>query len=253
MKRLLLLGFLFPVTTFAQVSYSVTVTRLKARADDCDGGIITLCGNAPQDPIFNIWSSDAEANENTYCWIFDNDPEAEYNLWKDIQNLEIANETNVTSTYVTFDMAGYESDNLNPGCTSSFGDDAVHDRQFVQQIDFATLTEGGASNVMVLSLNDVYFAEVDIRWFDLTATISNIPGAAIRTQPNPSEGNFKLVTTGMIGEREIEIRDMTGRLILSQTSIEDATDIQLIDVKAGTYFIRVSSQSGEVIDKIVVR
>jgi len=253
MKRLLLLGFLLPVTTFAQVSYTVTVTRLKAKADDCDGGLITLCGNAPQDPIFNLWSNDAEANENTYCWIFEDDPEAEYNLWKDIQNLQIANETNVLTNYITFDMAGYESDNLSPGCTSSFGDDAIEDRQFVQQIDLSNLTEGGASNIMVLSLNDIYFAEVDIQWIDLTATISSIPGAAIRTQPNPSQGEFQLVTTGMAGERNIEIRDMTGRLILTQSSIEDVTDIRLTDVKAGTYFIRVASNSGEVIDKIVVR
>mgnify|MGYP001030159346 CR=1 FL=1 len=252
MKRLLLVGFLFPITTFAQVSYSVTVTRLKAKADDCDGGIVTLCGNAPQDPVYNIWSTDAEANLNTYCWIFEDDPQAEYNLWKDIQNVELANETNVLTNYISFDMAGFESDNLNPGCTSSFGDDAIHDQQFVQQIDLSTLTEGGTENTMTLNLNDVYYAEIVIIWYDLTASVLPLNDVSVKIAPNPNNGNFKVLSHGITGERTIEVRDMYGRVISSISALEDESMIQLDGVAAGTYFIAVRFDQGEVMEKISV-
>lgn len=252
MKRLLLLGLLFPVTTFSQVSYSVTVKRLKALADDCDGGIITLCGNAPQDPIYNIWTNDAEANENTYCWIFDDDTEAEYNLWKDIQNLEIANVTNVMTSYISFDMSGYESDNLDPGCNPSSlgGDDAVIDREFVQQVELSTLTEGGTPNTMVINLQGVYFAEIDIVWYDLTASITSIKDAQVRVAPNPSNGNFKIQTIGISGEKIIEVRDMSGRTVHTLTTTSEETPLQLEGIASGPYVVSVRSNEGEVIERI---
>lgn len=253
MKRMLLLLLLLPATTFAQVSYTVTVTRLKAKADDCDGGTLTLCANAPQDPVFSIWSNDAEANENYYCWVFDNDPEAEYNLWKDIQNVEIANETNVLTTYLTFDMEGFESDNLNPDCSgSASGDDAVIDRQFVLQLDLLNLIEGGTINTEVLDLGGVYFAEVEIEWIDLTANVSSIENAEVRIAPNPSNGNFKVKTLGFSGDRSIEVIDMAGRTVLTQTTIDDETSISLEGIQSGSYFVHVRSAQGEVIEKIAV-
>lgn len=89
---------LLPLLSYAQVSYDVTVTRLRALADDCDGGIITLCANAPQDPVFNIWVNDAEANEENYCWVFEDDNDAEYGLWKNIQDVQIASQSNVATS-----------------------------------------------------------------------------------------------------------------------------------------------------------
>lgn len=255
MKRILLLGMLFPLSTFAQVSYSVTVKRLKALADDCDGGIVTLCGNAPQDPIYNIWTNDAEANENTYCWVFDNDPEAEYNLWKDIQNLEIANVTNVATTFISFDMSGFESDNLDPGCEPSSlgGDDAIIDRAFVQQVDLSTLTEGGTPNTMTIDLEGVYFAEIEIVWYDLTASITSIESAEVRVAPNPSNGNFKVQTIGISGERTIEVKDMAGRIIHSFSTMEDEASLQLEGISSGSYIVHVRSEEGEVIERVSIQ
>lgn len=85
MKKTLLILMLSPFMLLSQVDYTVDILRLKAKADDCDGGL-PLCLNAPQDPVFNIWTVDAGANENTYCWIFEDDNAASYNTWIDIQN-----------------------------------------------------------------------------------------------------------------------------------------------------------------------
>jgi hypothetical protein len=253
MKTLLSFGALLPLLSLAQVSYDVTVTRLRALADDCDGGAITFCANAPQDPVFNLWVNDAEANEETYCWIFEDDNDAEYNLWKDIQDVQIASQSNVSTSFLTFDMSGFESDNLNPGCSSGVGDDAVIDREFVQQIDLNTLTEGGVDNVVVLSLQDVYFAEVIIQWTDLTASTHELPAPSLSIAPNPNSGSFTLATTGIVGLRTISVHDMTGRIIYTQEVIQDVSDIHLGMVEPGNYLIHVTSDYGNTTEKLIVR
>ena len=88
MKTIITLGMFFPLLSFAQVDYEVTVTRLRAYADDCDGGTITFCANAPQDPVYNVWVTDQEANEETGCWVFEDDNDAAYAVWTDIQDLQ---------------------------------------------------------------------------------------------------------------------------------------------------------------------
>jgi len=252
MKTIITLGCFFPLFSFAQVSYEVTVTRLRAFADDCDGGTITFCANAPQDPVYNIWVNDAEANEETSCWIFEDDNDAAYAVWTDIQNLQIASQANVNTTYLTFDMSGFETDNLNPNCTSATGDDAVYDRQFVQQIDLNTLTEGVA-NTVIIDLEDTYYAELEIIWNDLTASSHDIAAPAITLAPNPTSGSFTIATTGVTGERTIEIRDMSGRTIQTIVNHLDVTDVQLDQVETGNYFVYVHSDNGTVIEKLIVR
>ena len=163
MKRLLLFLFVLPTFAFSQynVAYTVTVKRLMALADDCDGGA-PFCLNAPQDPIFNIWTTDAEANINTNCWIFEDDDAAGYGQWIDIQNLEIANETGVNTNYINFDMSGFETDALfAASCTSSFGDDADYPQQFVQQYDLSTIPDG-IPYTDEIDLAGVYFAEIEM-------------------------------------------------------------------------------------------
>ena len=57
-KKLLLASIAFHAfIASSQINYTVDVLRLKAYADDCDGGA-PFCLNAPQDPIFNIWVTD---------------------------------------------------------------------------------------------------------------------------------------------------------------------------------------------------
>lgn len=252
MKPIIALGMLLPFLSFGQVSYEVTVVKLRALADDCDGGLITFCGNAPQDPVFNIWCNDAEANEETSCWVFEDDASIEHGLWKDIQNLQIASQANVNTTYLTFDMSGFESDNLNPNCTSALGDDAIIEREFVQQLDLSTLTEG-IENTVILSLQDVYFAEITILWNDLTANSNELPAPTLTLAPNPSSGSFTIATAGITGERTIEIRDMSGRVIQSIKNNKDVTEVTLENVDSGNYFVYVHSDNGTAIEKLVVR
>jgi len=244
MKQLLLVLFVAPFMAYSQynVAYSVTVTRLRAFADDCDGGA-PFCLNAPQDPVFNVWSLDGEANENHNCWIYNDDGDAEYGLWIDIQNLEIANETGVNTSFISFDMSGFESDAVGaPGCSSGVGDDATYDRQFVQQFDLSTIPEL-TPYVDQISLNDVYIAEVEIIWENLNAGLFNLESKVEFTMaPNPSEGTFNITlseneTQGF----EVTVLDIAGREVYASESNGTAMQIDLTNQEAGMYFVHVNA------------
>ena len=244
MKKLLLVLFLLPVISYGQynVAYTVTVTKLMALADDCDGGA-PFCINAPQDPIFNIWSSDGEANENTNCWIFEDDSEIEYGLWKDIQNLEIANESGVNTDYITFDMSGFETDALgSAGCSSGLTDDAVYDRQFVGQFNLLAIPSE-TTYVDTINLGGVYYAEIEIYWEDLNAGLFDLGNdIQFKIAPNPTEGAFNVsLSEGTINDFDVVVTDLAGRTVYQSSVSSNETQVDLSNQEAGAYFVRITT------------
>ncbi|MDX2360617.1 MAG: T9SS type A sorting domain-containing protein [Crocinitomicaceae bacterium] len=244
MKKLLLLFIIAPLYTVAQynVAYTVTVTRLKALADDCDGGA-PFCLTAPQDPVFNIWTTDGEANTNTNCWIYEDDDDAGYGMWIDIQNLEIANETGVNTNFISFDMSGFETDAiLAATCNSSAGDDADYPQQFVQQFDLSTITPETIYSGEI-DLDGVYFAEIEIWWKDLNAGLFNLDSKVEFTlAPNPSEGQFSVtLSEEEVHGFEVQVMDVTGRVVFANNTNATAMQIDLTGQDAGMYFVNVNA------------
>ena len=240
MKKLLLLAVLFPATVFSQISYTITVERLKAKADACDGGS-PFCLNAPQDPVFSIWTNDMEANEFTNCWTFENDAAADYNLWIDVQNLEIANVSSVATTWLSFDMEGFESDAIGSvTCSSGSFDEAVFDRQFVLQLDLATVPEN-TDHLVTLELGATYWAEVTVHWIDLAAGLSPLThDFDYSLVPNPTNGAFKvnLLSQG-IDLFNLTVTDLSGRTILQEKGLSHQAEIDLSSQESGAYFVSV--------------
>lgn len=245
MKKIILILFILPtIVSYGQnIAYTVNVTKLKAKADACDGGLSPLCPNAPQDPVIHVWTSDAEANENTHCWIYDNDDDAAYNQWIDIQNLEIANETGVMTSYITIDMGGFESDELigSIACDDWNGD-AVMNRQLAQQFDLSVIPQGVPYTATV-DIGDVYFAEIEIEWVDLNASLFDLGNSIqFKMAPNPTEGFFSVdLTEGSVNEFNLAITDLSGRTVLEKFVSSNKTQVNLNDQEAGVYFVRITT------------
>ena len=251
MKYLL---FIFLGASFiaqSQIDYTVTVTKLMAYADDCDGG--GFCLSAPQDPIFNIWVTDAETTENTYCWIFDGDDNQAYGVWNDIPNVEIANETDVITNYLTFDLGGFESDNLNPGCSSAFGDDEVYDRQYVDLINFGTL-QNGVPYIDTLSVGGVYFFEIEVVFNDYASVNELEKELNFVLAPNPNNGTFivKLNENDQNGF-STEVRDMMGRIVFTEETTYFETQIDISNQDAGVYFVTVNANNKSTTQKVILK
>lgn len=254
MKTLLLLAVLFPLTVISQVSYTITVERLKAKADACDGGA-PFCLNAPQDPVFSIWTNDMESNEFTNCWTFDNDAAASYDTWIDIQNLEIANVASVVTTWLSFDMEGFESDALGSvDCSSGGLDEAVFDRQFVLQLDLSTVPEN-TDHLVTLELGAAYWAEITVHWTDLTAGLSELMNDFnFALVPNPTNGLFRvdMITQGA-DLFNVNVADLSGRTIFKQQAVSHQSEIDLSNQEAGAYFVSVEVNGRVKTEKILLR
>src|SRR5690606_10355518 len=159
-------------------------------ADNCDGG--GLCLSAPQDPVFNIWVTDAESNEHTNCWAFDNDNDMEFGEWNDIVDYELANESYVNTNYLSFDMGAFESDAISGiSCSSAFGDDNVFDRAFNKLITMASMPMN-TPYIDTISVGDMYYMEVEILWYDYASLNEISDELAVAISPNPSNGIFNI-------------------------------------------------------------
>ena len=254
MKKTLLLLALLPLSLFAQVDYTVDILRLKAAADDCDGGA-PFCLNAPQDPVFNIWTVDAAANENTYCWIFEDDNDASYNSWVDIQNVQIANETNVLTTYITLEMSGFESDALGSAtCSSGTGDDAVMARQLAQSFDLSLVPEG-TPYLATIDIGDTYFAEIEILWIDLTAGMGELnPLTAYTIAPNPTTGEFHVHVAENVGQLfDTVVTDLSGRIVERRSGIQPYETIDISSNEQGSYLVTTICEGHHKTDTILLK
>lgn len=255
MKTLLLISGLISFASFGQIDYTVEILRLRAKADDCDGGAITFCASAPQDPVFHIWTTDAGANENTNCWVYDNDDDAEYNLWIDIQNLEIANEVNVLTSYITIEMGGFESDELfgSVACDDWSGD-AIMSRQLAQQFDLALIPEG-IPYFATVDIGDTYFAEIEILWTDHFAGANEVDKKFIfRMAPNPTDGVFHLSIAEDEGQVfNVTILDMFGRAILAKENVTSKTAIDLSTNEAGSYLVYVEYEGKTKVQTLMLK
>ncbi len=68
----------------------------------------------------------------------------------------------------------------------------------------------------------------------------------IKVYPNPSTGKINIETLEMI---KVEVMDMQGRIVLSSSEIQ----IDLSDKSKGIYFIRVTTNNGVGVKKVVLQ
>ena len=246
MKRLLLILLIAPSFTFAQlnVDYTVTIKQLKANADDCDGCIGGLPIYGEQDPVFNIWTNDGDGNTNTKCWIFEDDPNADFGLWNDITDYEIANQTGVNTNYINIEMSGHESDVIGgTTCSPDSGDDGIIAQALAQQFDLFTIPEN-TPYIVEVNVSNVYFAEIEILWDNNETGIDEIAsGLNFSVYPNPTEGTFNInLSEDGLNSFDVSVMDVTGRVIYSKTTGSNEITVDLNNQDAGMYFVHVNAE-----------
>ena len=72
--------------------------------------------------------------------------------------------------------------------------------------------------------------------------------------PNPANNNVKLDITGVNGNVNCTILDMSGRVVYSQSiNAEEATTINVSNFAKGAYFVRITNNEFTKVEKLVVR
>ena len=73
-------------------------------------------------------------------------------------------------------------------------------------------------------------------------------------QPNPATNNVTINMSGVTGMVDCSIIDMSGRVVYSRTvNAENSQVIDLSNVAAGAYFVRVTNDSFSKVEKLIVR
>jgi len=254
MKTILLSIFMFSFWANAQIGYTINVTKLMATADDCDGGSLSFCSLAPQDPVFNIWVTDAASNVNTNCWTFNNDDDMAYGLWNDIPDYELANEAYVLTNYFSFDLGAHESDAISGiSCSSGSSDDNVFDRAFNKLIT-TSMVPMNTTYTDTLVVGGIYNMVIELVWHDYAGIDENPNELAVAVSPNPSNGVFKInLTDAVENEFEISVQDLTGKTIYSDFVNGKETTLNLTEQVSGIYFVNIISNKRSVTKRVQIQ
>lgn len=98
-----------------------------------------------------------------------------------------------------------------------------------------------------ITVEDAYFRIFDLDNLSLNTNsnlISNI-------FPNPTTGSFTINSRTKINT--IEVYDIVGKQVMSVTSKNDTERIQLINCPAGVYFVKLTSDNGAVVKKLIIQ
>ncbi len=103
-----------------------------------------------------------------------------------------------------------------------------------------------AVDMDMLFLDDVLIKENLVEGIEINNT-----SEAITIYPNPSAGLFT-INTGTTSKTHVEVYDRLGEVVYSKDSITATTSIDLTDLSAGVYSLRVISAHNKIIVKEVV-
>lgn len=85
----------------------------------------------------------------------------------------------------------------------------------------------------------------------VTTGIDELADAAFEVLPNPTDGHFTIRFEGKSYERLVEIVDASGR-VLTTTTVNDLEALLNVEAAAGVYLVKVSSESGIALRKLVI-
>lgn len=89
-------------------------------------------------------------------------------------------------------------------------------------------------------------------WVEDSVGIAEIENSILRIEiyPNPAHGD---VTVKVSEPSTLSVIDLTGRTIIPSTPVSSSLIIHHSSLRAGTYFVRVSSERGSTVKKLIVK
>ena len=83
---------------------------------------------------------------------------------------------------------------------------------------------------------------------------SEAVNVALGLQPNPATSTVSINMRGVTGMVDCSIIDMSGRVVYSRTiNAESSHTVDLSNIAAGAYFVRVTNDKFSKVEKLIVR
>lgn len=111
---------------------------------------------------------------------------------------------------------------------------------------------GYVSKTLSLDVNECESLVQDVQLVPVGYGVDNPLANAIQLYPNPSNGQI-FINGNQLAMEKISIYDVCGKMVKSIPAEDTMLSIDLSDCPAGIYFVRISTKSGEVTKKLVVR
>ena len=213
----------------ANVTYNVAVSA------NCGGGLIqsdwsdtTSFTTVPCDPVTNVTASNVTGTSATVTWTAG---ENNTNSWEISWNYQGAGMTNLLGT-ATVSAATYDITGLTANTPYEVYVRAICAEGY--NSDYATTT---------FTTQDVGIAHVE-------------DGLNLSIFPNPATGNTTITLSGVNGNVTLSVVDMSGRTVQS-TTMECSGDceksINVDNLAAGAYFVRVYGDNVNTVKKLIVK
>jgi hypothetical protein len=78
----------------------------------------------------------------------------------------------------------------------------------------------------------------------------NVLNESVRIFPNPSNGQFVIESSNGF-EKQIDVVDITGRIVISKTTFEERTHFNITDLPNGVYYLQLRSNNNSSVHKII--
>lgn len=111
---------------------------------------------------------------------------------------------------------------------------------------------GYVSKTLSLDVNECESLVQDVQLVPVGYGVDNPLANAIQLYPNPSNGQI-FINGNQLAVEKVSVYDVCGKMVKSIPAEDTMLSIDLSDCPAGVYFVRISTKSGEVTKKLVVR
>ena len=166
--------------------------------------------------------------------------------------------------------------------TANFAANGTHNNYYVVSVSannpaWGTVTGGGeymegATATITATANTGYHFEAwndgntdAIRTFTVTESVSFVANFAANTgidnvevytmtlYPNPASNTVTVSFEGIEGQTMVEIVDISGRTVVSESTSESQTTLNIGKLAQGAYFVRVTGEKATAVSRLIVR
>lgn len=129
----------------------------------------------------------------------------------------------------------------------------AEDGTFSVVVEFMASDSGKFSNTLIVILPDT---TIQVPLMALTNLDKIENNKSVKVFPNPSKGNLTIYIEGWMGEIEMQIIDIQGRIIKQKTEFnarQQIFEFQINKIPKGSYFLELSNNKFHAIKKLIIQ
>ena len=135
---------------------------------------------------------------------------------------------------------------------SESGDNAAYEFRNVSLADYAGQTIFIAFHNITAMGGDAMAID-DLRIGEGEVSIDQVASTAISVSPNPATGMVNVSAEGIEGRVSVEIVDLNGRVVMQQQGNAASYRFDVSNLAAGAYFVRLTGENTNAVQKLIVK